>query len=173
MIISMIVARAANGCIGKNNELPWKLSGDLKKFKELTMGHHMIMGSNTFKSIGKALPGRVSLVLSRSEKFEGENIHSFNEIHDALGFAHDKEEEEVFIIGGAKIYEATLDMIDCLYLTEVDTVVEGDAFFPELDMSEWEVVEVEAHEQDDKNQFPWTFKKLERILLEDLDPETH
>ncbi len=162
MIISMIVARAKNGCIGKNNELPWKLSGDLKKFKEVTMGHHLIMGSNTFRSIGKALPGRTSLVLSRSENFDGENIHTFSDIHGALGFAHDKDEEEVFIIGGAKIYEHCLDIIDKLYLTEVDAVIEGDAFFPNLDNDEWEVVETFSHGQDEKNQFAWTYKVLER-----------
>lgn len=162
MIISMIVAQAKNRCIGINNDLPWKLSGDLKLFKETTMGHHLIMGSNTFKSIGRALPGRTTLVLSRTEIFEGERVHTFSDIHDALTFAHDNEDEEVFIIGGAKIYEHTLDIIDRLYLTEVDAQVAGDAFFPELDPSEWDLSEELSHPKDDKNEYSWTRKILER-----------
>ena len=158
MIVSAIVAMSQNRVIGKDNQIPWYLPADLKYFKRTTMYHHVIMGRNTFQSIGRPLPKRNNLVLSRNPYFIATGIEVVNSIEEALHTAHKRGETEAFIMGGAAIYEQSIPYWDKLYLTEVETKVEGDAFFPELDMSLWKEISSESHLADEKNPLNYTFK---------------
>jgi dihydrofolate reductase len=162
MIISLIAAVSDNGVIGKGNEIPWKLSTDLKRFKMFTSGKAVIMGRKTFESIGEPLPNRINIILSKDKKFKPAKTVVFSELGDALNFAADNQLEEVFIIGGAQIYEATIDMADRIYLTKVHAQIEGDAYFPDFDMADWDVEDEEHVPADDKNQYPSTFYLLEQ-----------
>lgn len=162
MIISLIAAVAENNVIGKNNELPWKLSSDLRRFKYYTKGKAVIMGRKTFESIGKILPDRINIILSRDASFKPEKTLVFNNLSDAINFAGDHGLQEVFIIGGADLYEQTIGLADRIYLTKVHTTMEGDAFFPEIDMDEWDIVDEEHVPKDDKNEYDSTFYLLEQ-----------
>ena len=163
MIISLIVAVSENQVIGKGGKLPWRLSADLKRFKEITTGHAIIMGRKTFESIGHPLPQRINIVLSKQKDFKPEKTIVHADLKDALNFVADHDIDEVFIIGGAKVFEETLEIADRIYLTKVHTKIEGgDTFFPELDMSEWDIVDEESVPKDDKNDFDTTFYLLEQ-----------
>lgn len=162
MIISLIVAVSENGVIGKNNELPWKLSSDLKRFKYYTKGKAVIMGRKTFESIGQPLSERINIILSKKKGYKPEKTLVFSELSDAFNFAADNNLEEVFVIGGADIYEQTFALADRIYLTKVHTTVDGDAHFPEVNMEEWDIVDEEFVAKDDKNQFDSTFYLLEQ-----------
>ena len=159
-MISLIVARANNGVIGSRNDLPWYLSADLRRFKELTTGHTVVMGRKTYESIvtrlGHALPDRRNVVLTRQavDLPDAEIIHNEREI-EQLG--------DVFVIGGAEVYKATIDLADRLYVTEVHAAIDGDAYFPALDASVWHEVSREPHEKDEKNQFDYDFVVYERV----------
>ncbi len=161
MKISMIVAYGKNWEIGLNNQMLWHISEDFKNFKTITSGHHILMGRKTFESIGKPLPNRTSLVLSRGE-FEQEGVYSFNEIQKALDFARANGEEELFVIGGANIYETMFDYVDKMYLSEVDFDGEADAYLKEIDFSSWDLVEQKEYEEikdGEKVKSPaWKFK---------------
>jgi len=163
MKISSIVAVASNGVIGKDNDLPWRLSGDLKFFKKTTSGHHIILGRKNYQSIGFPLPKRTNIILSRNPFFIVSNCLVAQSIEEALEIALEHGEEEVFIIGGAKIYEQTMDIVDTLYYTEVHAEPEGDVFFPEMDWSKWELESAVKHEADEKNEFAFTIKTFNRI----------
>lgn len=164
MIISGIVAIAENNAIGRDNQLPWHLPEDLKFFKRTTMGKPVIMGRKTYESIGKPLPGRLNIVLSSNPNLDmPEGVPVYNNVRGAL---HKVEEEhdEVFIIGGGKIFEETLSIMDRLYVTVVKTKVEGaDAFFPHMDHTHWKLVWEEAHQADEKHQYDYTFQHWERV----------
>lgn len=162
MIISLIVAVSENGVIGNNNELPWKLSSDLKRFKYYTKGKAVIMGRKTFESIGQPLSDRINIILSKKKDYKPEKTLVFSEISDAMNFAADNNLEEVFVIGGADIYEQTFDIADRIYLTKVHAKIEGDAYFPEVNIEEWDVVDEEFVGKDDKNQYDSTFYLLEQ-----------
>lgn len=163
MIISLIVAVSENGVIGKGNKLPWKLSADLKRFKYYTKGKAVIMGRKTYESIGHILPDRINIILSQDKMYKPEKTIVFSAISDAINFVADNNLEEVFIIGGANIYQQTFDIADRIYLTKVHTTIEeGDAFFHEIDMSEWDIVDEEFVAKDDKNEFDSTFYLLEQ-----------
>ena len=162
MKISSIVAVAENGVIGKDNDLPWRLSEDLKFFKKTTSGHHIIMGRKNYQSIGFPLPKRTNIILSRNPFFIVSNCLVAQSIEEALNIALLNGEEEVFIIGGAKIYEQTMDIIDTLYYTEVHAKPEGDVFFPEIDWSNWEMESSISHQADEKNIYPFTIKVYNR-----------
>lgn len=145
--VSLIVAYAQGGVIGLDNQLPWHLPEDLKRFKALTMGHHIIMGRKTYDSLGRLLPGRTTVIVTRNAdlKVEGALIaHSLEEAVAMCQFADGQADDEVFIIGGAELYRAGLDLADKLYVTEVNLKVQGDAFFPELDVSIWQETSREA-----------------------------
>lgn len=161
MKISMIVAYGKNWEIGLNNEMLWHISEDFKNFKAITSGHHILMGRKTFESIGKPLPNRVSLVLSKSG-FECEGVHTFANVQDAFDFARQSGEEELFIIGGANIYETLFPYVDKLYLSEVDFEGEADAYLKEIDFSSWDLCEQKDYEaiiENDKIKSPsWSFK---------------
>lgn len=166
MLVSAIVATARNNVIGKDNDIPWYLPADLKYFKKVTLNHHIIMGRNCFRSIGRPLPKRTNIVLTRDPFFIASNLIVANSVEEALTIAHDNNEEEVFIIGGGQIYEQTLPYWDKIYLTEVDVDVEGDVFFPAIKTDEWEVLSSERHEPDEKNEYAYTFKVLQRLPKE-------
>ncbi|OGT42395.1 MAG: hypothetical protein A3F13_03365 [Gammaproteobacteria bacterium RIFCSPHIGHO2_12_FULL_40_19] len=157
MKLSLIVAKSKNNVIGKNNQMPWHLPADLKHFKQITMGKPIIMGRKTFDSIGKPLPGRRNMIISRDTKLSIAGCDVFHGIDDALKAV--KNEPEVMIIGGANLYEQTLARAHCIYLTLIDAEFEGDTFFlaPELN-KEWQLVSEEKFPADDKNLFSYAFQ---------------
>lgn len=141
--LSMIVAKAKNNVIGVNNTLPWHLPEDLKRFKGLTMGHHIIMGRKTFESLGRLLPGRTTVIVSRNENFSVQGAIVANSVEQALALCGD--DDEPFLIGGEQLYHAGLSFVNRLYITEVDLEIEGDAFLPEIDLKNWNLVEKKDH----------------------------
>ena len=163
MLVSAIVATAHGGVIGKDNQIPWYLPADLTYFKRTTLNHHIIMGRNCFESIGRPLPKRTNIVITRDTFFTATGVLVAHSVEEALGIAYDNEETEAFIIGGGVIYRETIDICDKLYLTEVDLTVTGDVFFPDIDFSEWKEVWSESHEADEKNEYDYRFRVLERI----------
>jgi dihydrofolate reductase len=162
VILSLIVAMDERGAIGKGNRLPWRLSADLKRFRELTMGHHIVMGRKTFETIGRALPGRQTIIITRNPRLEVEDCLIAHSLDEALRLAERRGETEVFICGGAEIYAQSIERADRLYLTEVHTEVEADTFFPVWDRSLWRESQSVYHPADEKNQYPTTFKLLEK-----------
>jgi dihydrofolate reductase len=162
MIISCIVATAADGVIGKDNNIPWYLPADLKYFKQVTTGHHVIMGRNCYVSIGRPLPNRTNIIISRDPFFISSNCLIARSIKQALEMAFNNGEEEAFIIGGGMIYDQTQDLWDRLYLTEVDLKVEGDVFFPKINFNEWRLSSEQKHLKDEKNEYNYTFKVFDR-----------
>jgi dihydrofolate reductase len=159
MIISFVVAIAENNAIGKDNGLLWHLPADLKHFKQITNGHTIIMGRKTFDSMGKPLPNRRNIVITRNADLKIEGAEVTTSLDDALALC--KTEEEVFIIGGAEIYKEALDKTDRIYLTTVHQRFEGDAYFPELDRNKWVETAREEHQRDEKNKIAFTFSTLE------------
>ena len=163
MILSAIVAIDKNGVIGKDDDIPWHLPADLKYFKRRTLNHHIIMGRKTFESIGRPLPKRTNVVVTRNPFFVASNCLVAGSLQEAIDLARNNAEEEAFIIGGGTVYEQAMPFIDRLYVTEVDTVVEGgEVYFPKLDPNIWVEVSSEAHQPDEKNPHAYTFKLLER-----------
>ncbi|HKO54683.1 MAG TPA: dihydrofolate reductase [Thermoanaerobaculia bacterium] len=161
MRISIIAALAANGVIGRGNRLPWRLSADLKRFKALTMGHHLVMGRKTFASIGRPLPGRTTIVITRDEGFRADGVEVAHSLEEALALAGN--DDEVFIAGGAEVYRQALHVADRMYLTRVHSDVEGDVTFPEFDdVTEWRLDDVEHCEADEKNDYPFSFLVYDR-----------
>lgn len=162
MIISAIVATAHNNVIGKDNDIPWYLPADLSYFKKVTLNHPIIMGRNCYVSIGRPLPKRTNIIVTRDPFFISSNCLVARSIPQSLSMAHGEGVEEVFIIGGGQIYEQTMDLLDRIYWTEVDVEVAGDVFFPEISMDEWKLVSEEAHTKDEKNEFDYNFKVYEK-----------
>jgi len=159
MIISLIAALDKNRLIGSENAMPWHLPADFKHFKEVTMGKPVVMGRKTFESIGRPLPGRQNIVISRSG-FSADGIISADSVDSALKLSG--EVDEVMIIGGANIYQQLIDKADRLYLTHVDAECKGDAWFPAFDLSEWDIARQETVGADEKNNFSFTFINYER-----------
>lgn len=164
MKVSAIVAISNDRVIGNDNDIPWYLPADLKYFKKMTLNHHIIMGRKTFQSIGRPLPKRTNVVLTRDIYFIATNCLMANSVEHALGIAQDNGEEEAFIIGGGQIYELAMPYIDKVYLTEVDIDVKGTVVFPVLPEEEWREVSAEAHTPDEKNEYGYIFKVFERIV---------
>ena len=160
-MISLIVAASTNNVIGVDGDLPWRLPEDLKKFKSITMGKPMIMGRATYESIGRALPGRRSIVLTRQPGFEAEGCEVASSPEDALRIAGDVE--EVMVIGGGKVYEQFLPMADRIYLTRVDAHIEGDTWFPEIDKDEWRMLDSQAFPTTDDRTYSFSLETLARI----------
>lgn len=158
MIISLIVAMDEERGIGKDGQLPWHLSTDLQHFKRVTMGHHLIMGRKTYQSIGKKLPGRTMIVLTRNREFPSDGYLLAHSLPEALTIAEDRGEEEVFVIGGASLFQEALPLADQLYLTRVHAVVEADTFFPNLDLDSWILASERHIEADAINQYPFTIR---------------
>ena len=159
MIISVIVATANNGVIGKEGGLPWYLPADLAHFKQTTMGHPIIMGRKTHESIGKALHGRRNIIITHDKDYHAEDCEVVISLEEALQLVSGAG--EVFIIGGQSIYELALPRTDRIYLTRVDADIPGDKYFL-YEPAQWQEVSVEKHSPDDKNQYPYEFVLLER-----------
>ena len=151
MSIAIIVAMAKNRVIGKNGQLPWHLPSDLRRFKQLTMGHTLLMGRRTFESIGTALPGRQTIVLSRDPEYRAVGCTVATDIEAAMQLV--KPEEELFICGGADIYRQTLPFVEKIYLTELDVEIAGDRYFSELSAEEFEIIQTEQIEDKLNYQF--------------------
>lgn len=163
-MISIIVAIAENRAIGKNNQLLWRLSTDLKHFKTLTSGHAIIMGRKTFESIGKSLPNRTNIVITRSDKVSDDaSVLVADSIDKAIELAKQGQgADEIFIVGGGNIYEQALSITDKIYLTEVKVSIEGDTFFPELSAAEWQEVSRISYQKDEKNEYDFDIVELVR-----------
>ena len=161
---SIIVALSTNGVIGYRNQLPWHLSADLKRFKALTMDHHLLIGRKTWESIGRVLPGRRMVVITRNPQFAADGVETATSLEAAIQLAASRSDEEVFIGGGAEIYAHALHRADRMYITRVHIEVPGDAFFPEFDdVAEWRLVDAEHCEPDEKNAHPYSFLTYQRI----------
>lgn len=162
MIVSLIAALDRRRGIGKNNQLPWRLPADLKRFRQLTLGHHVIAGRKTYESIGKPLPGRTMIIVTRQADFQAANCEVAGSVTAALARASTRGEQEVFVIGGAEIYAQTLAQADRLYLTLVEAEVAADTFFPAFDEAAWQTVERTPHPADEKHAYAFTFVTLVR-----------
>ena len=163
MIISAIVAMSSNRVIGKDGGLPWHLPRDMKFFKKTTMGHHVIMGRESFASMDYVpLKGRTNIVLTRNPYFITSSALVMYSVEEALSYSLEAGENEAFILGGGKIFAQSMHLIEKIYLTEVISHVVGDIYFPELDMDEWHVASSESFDADDKNAFPMRFDVLHR-----------
>lgn len=158
-MISVIVAVAENGVIGKAGKIPWKIPADWAYFKNTTIGHPVIMGKATYEGIGEPLPGRKNIVISNTEGYKAEGCTVVNSLPEAIKAAG--EDKEIFIIGGASIYEQALPMTDRLYLTKVHASPEGDRFF-KYNESHWIEISKEPHKADEKNQYDYDYIVLER-----------
>ena len=170
MHISLIVAVAENGVIGRNGELPWHIPADLKHFKTTTMGKPLIMGRKTFESIGKPLPGRTSIVITRRDDFAPDGapggviiVHSWAAaLEAAKPVLKETGENEVMVIGGAEIYALALPQADRLYLTELRTAIDGDTFFPEINRADWRETSRQDHTPEEPDGLAFSFVTLER-----------
>jgi len=159
--ITIIAAVGENNALGKDNKLIWHLSDDLKHFKNLTKGHHVIMGRKTFESMPKALPSRTNVVITRQKDYTADNIHTVSSLEAALAFA--QEDDRPFIIGGGEIYRQSLAFADCIELTRVHEDFEADTFFPEIDSTVWREVWRENHDKDDNHAYAFSFIRYEKI----------
>jgi dihydrofolate reductase len=164
MIISLLVAMDERNGIGLQNRLPWHLAADLKRFKELTMGHHILMGRRTYESIGRSLQGRRMVVLTHEKDFQSKNVQAAASLPDALALIAGCGEDEAFVIGGSQVFAQALPLADRIYLTRVHACLESDAYFPVLDEHLWQQTCLSSHPADDKNEFPFTFYILNRIV---------
>jgi dihydrofolate reductase len=162
MSLSLIVAISNNNCIGKQNELLWKIPADMKHFKETTTGHPIIMGKKTFESIGRALPNRRNIVITRDVQFAMESVEVFHSVEEVADLFINSE-EEAFVIGGGQIYEQFLPLVKKLYVTHVHGDFEGDTFFPHLDPSIWKQTSNTTREVDEFTPHPLDFAIYERI----------
>lgn len=162
MKISAIVAASSNNAIGKNNDMPWHMPADLKHFKSITSGHHIIMGRKNYQSIGRPLPNRTNVIITSNRQFYAAGCKIVHSLEDALTIAHEARETEAFIIGGGSIYDLAMPVIDKIYFTEIHAQIEGDVFFPTLSEERWTCVQEEFHPADQKNPFDYTFKIFQR-----------
>jgi dihydrofolate reductase len=165
MIVSAFGAMSQNRVIGKNNDLPWDLPADLKRFKDMTTGHPIIMGRRTYESMGRVLPNRDNLIVTRQENYHVEGAFVFSSVEKALEWCRQGEVskkpgfEEIFVIGGGEIWKSCWHLLDRLYLTIIHQNFEGDAFFPEFDREEWREIFREDHAQP----MPFTYSTLDRL----------
>lgn len=162
--LSLIVAMAKNRAIGLNNTLPWHLPEDLKYFKSVTMGKPIVMGRKTFDSIGRPLPGRLNIVITRNSDWQHAGVKTASSLQQAMSIAEEQGDseglEEVMVIGGEEIYRSAIDLADRLYITRVQATVQGDAFFPEYNEADW--LEISRQDPDVQGETPYFFQVLER-----------
>jgi dihydrofolate reductase len=157
------VARDNNGGIGKSNRIPWQLHTDMKRFKTLTMGHHLIMGRRTYESIGKPLIGRVMIVITKDLNYFCEECIVVHSINEAIEYAKANHETEVFIIGGGEVFSQCINIADKIYLTDVHADVEADVFFPNIEEDSWKIIRKEGLPKTEKDEYPSNHKILTRI----------
>jgi dihydrofolate reductase len=167
MKLSLIAALSTNNVIGRNNQVPWRQSTDLKRLKAMTMGHHFILGRKTYESVGRPLPGRINVVITRQKGFAPEGVTVVHSLDEAVNLAAQAGETEAFIAGGAEIYQQSLHRADRLHLTRIHAEVEGDTYFPDFDdVSEWHLTDAEHFEAGEKDQYPFSFLTYERAAGE-------
>ncbi len=166
--LSLICAISDNGVIGRNNKLPWHLSEDLKYFKRTTMGKCIIMGRKTYESIGKPLPGRTNIIVTRNRNYDVENARVVDSLADAIELAENISfidgSEEAFVIGGAQLYGEALPVVERMHLTRIHADVEGDAWFPEFDAQEWEEISRLDFSSNESNPYDYSICVYERLL---------
>jgi len=170
MKLSILVALSENGVIGRGGELPWRLPDEMRYVKRTTMGHTLLMGRKTYESIGRPLPGRTSIVLSRDPDYRierggpgGPDVIVASRLSEAIEIATQRGESETFVFGGETVYTEALPIADRLYLTRVHGEIDGDAQFPSFDPADWKLVAEEHHERDERHQYSFTFQTLERL----------
>lgn len=162
MMLSLIVAMDESGGIGREGKIPWHLSGDLKRFKALTMGHHLIMGRKTFESIGQPLPGRTNVIITRDIDYQQEGCLVVHSLHEAMALAEQRGERDAFIIGGGEIFAQAFSRADRFYLTRIHADTGADVFFPKIRDNDWQVVYQETFPAGKDDQYPSTFMILSR-----------
>lgn len=160
MILSLIVAVAKRNVIGSDNRLLWHMPADLKHFKATTMGCPVIMGRKTFESIGKALPGRTNIVVTRNEEYIADGCTVANSLQEAVDLC--ENDQEVFVIGGGEVYKQAIHAADRVYLTRIDAEFDGDTVFPELNFSDWKLTKYVKFHSDEKNKYDYSFSEYER-----------
>ncbi|NCI51257.1 dihydrofolate reductase [Sediminibacterium roseum] len=158
MVVSLIVAASTNHVIGKNNQLLWSLPNDMKFFKNTTWAMPVLMGRKTFESLGKPLPGRLNIVITRQQGLQLPGATVVHSLDEALKAAAAADYKESFVIGGGEIFKEAMETADKIYLTRVDAVLDGDAFFPELDPSKWKMVSNQSHPADAKHKYAYHFQ---------------
>ena len=163
MLISAIAAISSNRVIGKDNQIPWYLPADLKFFMQTTQHHHVLMGRKNYQSIGKPLPRRTNVIITRDPFFVSTGCVVVHSIEEALQVAYENEEQEAFIIGGGQIYEQAMPFVNKIYLSEIDLKIDGDVFFPELDPEEWSMDSEEFRAPDEKNMHAFTIRVYNRL----------
>jgi len=162
MTVSIIVAASQNDVIGNDNKLPWHLPADMKYFKTVTTGHCIIMGRKTFETLGKPLPNRTNIIISRQEDFSAQGCVVVNDIHKAIEYAKGTGDTECFIIGGGDVFIQSIIWAERIYLTRIAHKFEGDTFFGPLDSSDWKLAKEERHMPDVKNKYPYSFQVYDR-----------
>ena len=170
MKISVIAAMSQNRVIGRDGSLPWHLPTDLARFKSITTGHTVIMGRKTFESVGKPLPNRRTIIITRNNDYQCADVFIAHSLDEALD--HAAHEDEVFILGGETVYRIALPRADRLYLTIIHATIEGDTYFPNLDFDDWKLVEDERHESDERHAYAFSFRRYERASTPPAQPES-
>jgi dihydrofolate reductase len=160
--LSLIVAAAENGVIGRDGALPWRLPDDLKRFKQLTLGHPIVMGRKTWESIGRPLPGRLNIVVTRQHGYAADGCRVVASLQDALAVAREAGTGQAFVIGGADLYNLALPLADCIHLTRVLAEVEGDTRLPNIPWPEFERVDAESHVADERHEHAFVFETWRR-----------
>ena len=158
-MISLVVAAAENSAIGKNNQLLWHLPNDLKFFKNKTWAGVVIMGRKTFESVNKPLPGRLNIVVTSNKEWKAEGVMVANDLEQAIALAQKENFKEISIIGGGEIYRQSMPLADTIYMTRVHTVIDGDTFFPEINIAEWELTGKDDFLKDEKHAYDYSFEK--------------
>jgi dihydrofolate reductase len=162
MVLSIIVAASSNNVIGKDNKLPWHLPEDLKYFKNTTWAMPVVMGRKTYESIGKPLPGRTNIVITRNKDLKIEGVEAVQSLNEAMEIAGRHDVKEVFIIGGAEIFNTFLPLVSRIYLTRIHREMDGDVFFPVFNKTNWQLVKNKDCEPDEKNPFSYSFEVWEK-----------
>lgn len=161
IMVTIIVAAAKNNAIGKDNDLLWHLPIDFKRFKKLTTGHHIIMGRKTFESLPGMLPNRTHVIITRQKDYTQKNCVIVHSLAEAIKYCH--TDDQPFIIGGGEIYKQGMEIADCLEITRVhESFKNADTYFPEIDLNQWELVNEECHQKDEKHKFDFSFQTFKR-----------
>ncbi len=160
MIVSLVAAASENNVIGKNNTLPWRMPADMKFFKNLTINHTVVMGRKTYESMGKPLPGRKNIIITRNKDFKADGCIVLGSFPEVLEYC--KTESEIFVIGGAEIYHQLISKADKIYLTRIHSKFEGDAYFPDIQANEWEETLRSSFTADEKNPYSYSFLEFLR-----------
>ncbi len=162
MIISCILAKTKNNVIGKDNDMPWHISDDLKYFKKITSGHAILMGRKNFESIGRVLPNRTNIIITRNKDYKVPGAIVVHSIEEGLKYALENKEEEAFIIGGGQIYNQSADYWDKIYVTQIDADIPGDVYFTGISFEDWRLISQECHKKSENNEYDFCFEVYER-----------